>query len=362
MNVMEKSQTLFTLTTCSSVTIGFVASFLIGLLLVLSKRFHGSLSMDLPGGIQKFHTVPTPRVGGIPIVLSLLLVWGKSSLEIREILTPILLAGMPAFLFGITEDLTKKVGVLQRLLATMASGLLAWWITEYSISRLDILGVDYLLKFTFISVLVTSFAVGGIANAINIIDGFNGLSTFTCTVAFVGAAVIAYQVGDTNLSIVCVLLSACVWGLFWVNWPFGKIFLGDGGAYFLGFALAWVSILLIERNNSVSAFSALLICILPITEVIYSMCRRWLYKKNIAEPDRQHLHSLLNSNYIEKKFQKYSTLTKNSIVGLAIGLMNVPPVVLASINYKSTMHCIVNIILMVIFYAYTYEKIKKIKK
>jgi hypothetical protein len=65
-----------------------------------------------------------------------------SKAEIQTILAPILFSGMPAFLFGLAEDLTKQVGVVQRLLATIASGLLAWWITDYSLSRLDIWGVD----------------------------------------------------------------------------------------------------------------------------------------------------------------------------------------------------------------------------
>jgi len=57
---------------------------------------------------------------------------------------------------------------MQRLLATMASGLLAWWITDYSLTRVDIWGADWLLSFTLLSVIFTAFAVGGVANTINI--------------------------------------------------------------------------------------------------------------------------------------------------------------------------------------------------
>ena len=153
MQVLEAFQALTALADIVPVSIAFASSFLIGLLLVLTKRWHGMLSMDYTDGIQKFHTVPTPRIGGIPIVLGLVLVWGKSSHQMRELLTPILLAGMPAFLFGMAEDLTKKVGVLQRLLATMVSGFLAWWMTDYSLSRLDIWGVDALMQFMIEAIL-----------------------------------------------------------------------------------------------------------------------------------------------------------------------------------------------------------------
>lgn len=356
MQVHEALQAFTRLSDIGTVGIGFAASFLIGLLLVLTKRWHGTLSMDLTVGIQKFHTVPTPRIGGIPIVLGLVLVWGKSSPQIKELLTPILLAGMPAFLFGLAEDLTKKVGVVQRLLATMASGFLAWWMTDYSLSRLDIFGVDALMQFTLISVLMTSFAVGGVANAINIIDGFNGLSTLTCTIAFTGFALIAYQVGDVHLVLTCLILAACVWGFFWINWPFGKMFLGDGGAYFVGFALSWVAVLLIERNHSVSAFAALLICILPITEVLFSIFRRRVRKQHPGQPDRLHFHSIIHNRYITRWLSNWSALAKNSLVGILVGLMSLLAVVSASNFFESTLLCLGSAIFLALGYVTVYAR------
>lgn len=124
------------------------------------------------------------------------------------------------------------------------------------------------------SVVLTAFAVGGVANSINIIDGFNGLASTASTLAFIGYALLAWQVGDAELVGVALVLAACVWGFFWVNWPLGKIFLGDGGSYFVGFSLAWVAVMLIERNPSVSAFAALLVCAHPVIEVLFSIFRR----------------------------------------------------------------------------------------
>lgn len=358
MHILEALQALAltTLSDIGTVGTGFVASFFIGFLLVLTKRWHGSLTMDFTEGIQKFHSSPTPRIGGIPILLGLVLVWGKSSPDIKELLTPILLAGMPAFLFGIAEDLTKKVGVTERLLATMASGFFAWWMTDYSLSRLDIWGFDALMQFTLISVLFTSFAIGGVANAINIIDGFNGLSTLTCTFAFIGFALIAFQVGDLNLALVCLILAACVCGFFWVNWPFGKMFLGDGGAYFVGFALAWVAVLLIERNQSVSAFAAFLICILPITEVLFSIFRRKIRKEHPGKPDRLHFHSMLQRRYISRWLRHWPNLAKNSFVGILIGMMSLLAVILANEFFRSTILCFGSAFLLALAYVAMYAR------
>lgn len=335
---------------------GLAASFAMCLLVVLTKRWHGGFTMDSSIGIQKFHIVPTPRIGGVPIVLGLIVAWGKAPAEVKQLLTPILFAGMPAFLFGVAEDITKRVGVMSRLLATMASGLLAWWITGYSLTRVDIWGVDWLLSFTLVSVIFTAFAVGGLANSINIIDGFNGLASTASTLAFIGFALIAWQVGDTSLASAALLLAACVWGFFWVNWPLGKIFLGDGGAYFIGFSLAWVAVILIERNPNVSAFAALLVCVHPVTEVLFSIYRRRIKQLHPGHPDRLHFHSLVQQRYVRRWFARLSGDARNSVTGLLIGAMSFTAVVMASLVYANLTMSVVAFVCMALGYVTLYVR------
>jgi UDP-N-acetylmuramyl pentapeptide phosphotransferase/UDP-N-acetylglucosamine-1-phosphate transferase len=356
MNLLDATFALFKMPELTTAVAAFLASFLLCIAVVFTKPWHGAFSMDTTDGIQKFHSAPTPRIGGIPIVFALVMAWGKSSDEIQTLLAPILFAGMPAFLFGIAEDLTKQIGVVQRLLATMASGFLAWWITDYSLSRLDIWGVDLLMQFTLFSVMFTAFAVGGVANAVNIIDGFNGYASLTCTIAFFGFALIAFQVGDQNLALVSFILAASVWGFFWVNWPFGKLFLGDGGAYFQGFALAWIAVLLIERNPSVSAFSALVICVLPITEVLFSIFRRKVRNEHPGKPDRLHFHSLVHRRYMCRWFVKWPSLARNSLVGILMGLMSLVSAFLANLIYDNTLHCVITSSLFVLGYVAVFAR------
>lgn len=268
-------------------------------------------------------------------MLGLIVSWGKAPIDIQHMLTPILFAGMPAFIFGALEDITKRVGAMQRLFATMASGVLAWWITDYSLTRVDIWGVDWVLGFTLVSVVFTAFAVGGVANSINIIDGFNGLASTASTLAFVGYALLAWQVGDTQLAGVSLVLAACVWGFFWVNWSLGKIFLGDGDSYFIGFSLAWVAVMLIERNTSVSAFAALLVCARPVTELLFSIYLRKIKKMNPGHPDRLHFHSLVKQRYVRRWFPNASADIRNSITGVLVGFMTLTAIVLASTTQAS---------------------------
>jgi UDP-N-acetylmuramyl pentapeptide phosphotransferase/UDP-N-acetylglucosamine-1-phosphate transferase len=261
----------------------------------------------------------------------------------------------------LAEDITKKVSVLQRLLATMASGCLAWWLTDYSLTRVDVWGVDYLLTFTVISVFFTSFAVGGVANSINIIDGFNGLASTTTTLAFASFALIAYQVGDAQLAAISVVLAACVWGFFWVNWPYGKIFLGDGGSYFLGFSLSWVAVMLIERNPQISAFAALLICVHPVTEVLFSIYRRKLKELHPGHPDRMHFHSLIKQRYVRRWFSTVSSDGRNSITGLLVGFMTLTAGVLANFVYQSVLMSSITLFLLMMGYVSVYARMVRYK-
>jgi UDP-N-acetylmuramyl pentapeptide phosphotransferase/UDP-N-acetylglucosamine-1-phosphate transferase len=356
MNTLNALQGVFQSPALHAAAWGFASTFALCVLMVITKRWHGALTMDFTDGVQKFHTAPTPRVGGIPIVLGLVVAWGKAPPDMQAMLTPILFAGLPAFIFGVAEDITKRVGVMQRLLATMASGLLAWWITDYSLSRVDIWGVDWLLSFTIVSVMFTAFSVGGVANSINIIDGFNGLASTMSTLAFVGYAVIAWQVGDNTLAGVSLVLGACVWGFFWVNWPFGKLFLGDGGSYFIGFALAWVALLLIERNPSVSAFAALMMCVHPVTEVLFSIYRRKIRKEHPGMPDRLHFHSLVKRRYVARWFGQYSNAVRNSITGALIGLMTVIAVIMASLSHNSGLLAALFFVVLCLGYVTIYAR------
>ncbi len=361
LSFIQALQDIFSSAVLETAAWGGVTCFLVSVLIVLTKKLHGSATMDLSHGIQKFHTIPTPRVGGLPIVIGLSVAWLNSTPEVKHILTPILIAGLPAFLFGLAEDITKRVGVLVRLLATMASGFLAWWLTDYSLSRVDVWGIDWLLKYTLISVVFTSFAVGGVANAINIIDGFNGLASTMATLAFVGFAVIAWGVGDTTLASVAIILAACVWGFFWVNWPLGKLFLGDGGSYFVGFALAWVSVLLIERNASVTPFAALLVCIHPVSEVLLSIFRRKLKKMNPGNPDRLHFHSIVKQRYIRRWFGGLSLELRNSITGVLVGFMTLVAILIASSVNQNTLLSLLAVIALAMWYVAIYARMVRFR-
>lgn len=288
---------------------GFV-SFLVSLLIVQSQKWHGWMSNDHDlGGVQKVHALAVPRIGGLAIVSGVLfgilihVALFPHALPAARLGAILLLAacGAPAFLAGMVEDLTKRVSVRIRLLATFASAMLASAVLGATVTDLDIWGLDNLLQVTPIAVLVTALVVGGGANAVNIIDGFNGLASSVIVIMSLAIAVIAFQHHDALVATVGVLGAGSAVGFLLVNFPRGKLFLGDGGAYFLGFWVAEAAVLLLVRNASVNAWQVLSICAYPVIEVLFSMYRRRIIQQvSPGAPDRLHLHTLVYRRVVRK--------------------------------------------------------------
>lgn len=278
--------------------VAFAVSFGVTLLVVQSAKAHGHLSMDLDtSGPQKFHARPVPRIGGVGIVSALVVAtgvtwWARPG--VSSAATLLLVCGVPAFAAGLIEDLTKRVSPGKRLLATAVSAALAAALLDAIIRRTDIPGLDWLVAFTAGGVLVTIFAVAGIANSVNIIDGFNGLASMCVVLMLASLAYVGVQVGDEVVTMLALAGVGAVLGFFLWNFPAGLVFLGDGGAYFLGFYVAEVAILLLVRNPQVSPLFPLLVCIYPVFETLFSIYRRrFLRQVPPSMPDGIHLHSLI---------------------------------------------------------------------
>jgi UDP-N-acetylmuramyl pentapeptide phosphotransferase/UDP-N-acetylglucosamine-1-phosphate transferase len=142
--------------------------------------------------------------------------------------------------------------------------------------------------------ILTVVAVAGIANSVNIIDGFNGLASMCVVIMLAALAYVAFQVGDPLVGALALAGVGAVLGFFVWNFPAGLIFLGDGGAYFLGFFVAEVALLLLVRNPDVSPLFPLLVCIYPVFETLFSIYRRkFLRAVPPSMPDGIHLHSLI---------------------------------------------------------------------
>lgn len=275
-------------------------------LLIYSERFHARFSHDTIGsGPQKFHATPTPRIGGMAIAFglvgSVLLLGSFAGIRPTAVygISLLALAAVPSFAGGLAEDLTKRVGILARLMLTFSAALIAALVFGAVIERSGIMLVDHLLQWPVFAIAFTVFAVGGVANAINIIDGYNGLAGGYAILVLGALAWVSAQVGDQLLLISSLAMFGALIGFLIWNYPRGKIFMGDGGAYLVGFWLAELSILLVLRNTDVSAWFPVVLLIYPIAETSVSVYRKKVVRgMSPGQPDRLHLHMLIHQRLV----------------------------------------------------------------
>jgi UDP-N-acetylmuramyl pentapeptide phosphotransferase/UDP-N-acetylglucosamine-1-phosphate transferase len=292
--------------------IALTVSFALCILSIATVRWHGRYSLDADiTGIQKVHTKRVPRTGGLALCGGVLAVacYGAFDAEApgavgdaRDTIFKLLAAAMPAFVAGIAEDLTKVVPPRTRFVAILASAGLAIWLLGASLPRFDIWGLDGLLGIFPVSIALTVFAVAGVTNSINIIDGFHGVAGMASIIILGGMGAVAWQAGDMLIVQVSVTVIGATAGFLLLNYPSGRLFMGDGGAYFIGFLAAETAVLTMVRNPAVNAWQILAIYAYPVIEVVFSIYRRKIiYGVMAGAPDRLHLHSLFYRRYARQK-------------------------------------------------------------
>jgi len=282
----------------SALVIAFILSLVTTLLVVRYSHLHEHMTADHDmDGVQKFHSTPVPRVGGFGLVVGLVGALGFRYIQNQDVGgfgLMLLVSAIPAFGFGFIEDVTKRVGVKVRLLATAASAAMAGYLLGAWLSSLQILGVDDLMaSFPLFAIVVTCFAVAGVANAFNIIDGYNGLSGMVGVIILGGIAYVGFQLHDFEIMIAAFVMIGAILGFLVLNYPRGLIFLGDGGAYLIGFWVAELSVLLTARHAEVSKWFPLLLCCYPIFETLFTIYRRVVRKMHPGMPDAAHLHQMI---------------------------------------------------------------------
>jgi len=345
----------------------FISSFIVTVLIIRFKHLHGEFSGDNDIlGPQKFHVDSVPRIGGIAVAVGILaaVLTSIDSSEAFSLKVILLLCSIPVFAIGLTEDITKKIGVKTRLLFASLAALLAVHYLGASITHLDIPGVDYLLSLPIIAIVFTVFAITGLANAYNIIDGFNGLSSMVGVITLLGLAYVSYGLQDSTLLNLSLIMVASILGFFFWNYPKGLIFLGDGGAYLIGFWVAVISILLVVRHPGISPWFALLINAYPVLETLFTIYRRKIHQgKSPAFADGIHFHTLIYRRILRPKITrtKLDFLNANARTAPYLWLLSVMAVVPALLFPESTQTLIFFILIFTVTYLWLYTKIVRFK-
>lgn len=349
--------------------LSFIASALVCFLLVRYEHLHTRYSGDHDlSGVQKFHVHIAPRIGGIAVLIGIF--FGLSSRlwidqAVWKLAMWVLISALPAFGAGLIEDFTKTVSVRIRLLATFCSALIAGFILDAWIVNVQIPGLDWLLSIPVIAIAFTCFAVAGLSNAFNLIDGYNGLVSGVGIIILLAFAYVGFSVHD-YLIMACsfAAIGALAGFLLW-NYPRGLLFLGDGGAYLLGFWIAELSILLVTRNPQVSKWFPVLVCIYPIFETLFTIYRRLVLKKvSAGNPDSVHLHQIIFRRLVRwsvgTQVAQQITL-RNSLTSIYLWLLCALAVVPAALFWRY--HWVLKgfVLLFAISYVLLYRMLVKFK-
>lgn len=352
----------------SSFIVSFITSLLITLLVIKFNHLHEHITSDNQlSGVQKFHSIPIPRIGGISILIGVLISLTIRRFQNYEVGTyglTLLGVALPAFIAGFTEDLTKKVSISARLLATIISALLAGYMQGAWLQSLQIIGLDNLMsEYPGLSVIITCLAVAGVANSFNIIDGYNGLSASVGVIILAGLAYVAFQLGDYEIMTAAFVMIGALLGFLIWNYPLGLIFLGDGGAYLLGFWIAELSVLLAKRHFEISKWFFLLLCFYPVFETLFTIYRRIILNgSSPGMPDAAHLHHIIYKRLVRWAIGSDSPADKvmrNSLTSPYLWVLTSMTVIPAVLLWRNPVALQFFIGLFAVTYIILYRKLVK---
>ena len=311
-------------------------------------------------GVQKFHHLPTPHIGGLAVFLSFAI--GCFLLpDLQAILLPLLLVSAPVFIIGLIEDFSAKISPLWRLIFIFVSLSVSFFYLHIGVSSLGFVWTDALLSYPLIGLAFTLLVVGGAVNALNVIDGYNGLMSGYAILASLAMAFVAYQLGDDVIVQLNLLLVGAMLGFFLLNFPLGKIFMGDGGAYFIGFMFSMIGLVFVSRHDTLSNWFVLALLMYPMYELLFSIYRKKVINGTLAsEPDAYHLHMLIHKLVVTKNPQADKTLnnSKTSPFLWGLSLFSIIP---ALFWYDNKLALIVWACVFMVVYTLVYRRIADFK-
>ena len=259
-------------------------------------------AIDIPRDNRRMHKKPIPRIGGLAIFLSFMTTCLLFCNIDHELMT-VLCGSMLMVMLGVLDDIyslnpwLKLIWQLGVALATVLSGI--------TIDQINIGG-----KFVDLgiwSIPITMFWIAGLTNAINIIDGLDGLSCGVSTISSISILfVIVIQGGDYTSALITLILIGSCFGFLPFNKNPAKIFMGDTGALFLGYTLAVISVEgMFKAHTLISLVVPLIIFALPLTDTTIAIIRRLLAGKSPFSADRGHLHhKLVDMGFTQKESVK----------------------------------------------------------
>ena len=270
------------------------------------KQLHGVYN-----AVQKIHDGNTPRLGGLIFYIILFLIVYTVNFQGADLLQQIVLALIPTVVVTVIEDLFNNIQPKARLYSIFMSSALLLFITNTSNPVINIPIVmeffqDYPLVLSFLLIVCLT----GLANGFNLIDGTNGLLYFTFLSILISMLMIASAIDSQSFININILLICLTSISILFNYPMGKIFAGDLGAYCLGLLVGFTTIALFSENPSLITWYTLLILFYPVFELVFTVLRRLKAGKPMMQADTLHLHQIIHRILS----QRFSSQVANNLI------------------------------------------------
>jgi UDP-N-acetylmuramyl pentapeptide phosphotransferase/UDP-N-acetylglucosamine-1-phosphate transferase len=309
------------------------------------KKIYKKFGLKVYTAIQRIHLAETPRLGGL-IIISVLSLYAYLHAEpqVADILKLCLWSMLPLVIVALKEDLFQDVRPALRLAALLSSGTI--FVTYFSgpYPNFDGTFLDLFFRHPIALFFFYPLALSALANGSNLIDGVNGLCGMIFLSILGSLLFLAYQVSDNTIMMVILIIMMLIGAFLCFNYPSGKIFLGDLGAYVLAFLTGMITIMFLGRHINLSPWFAVLILIYPMTEVAFSISRRLYRNKPVFAPDIKHLH--IKIFYFLRRIRETKRLA-NPTVTLLLAILWMYPLILTPWASKKP-----SLILLFIFFFF----------
>lgn len=288
---------------------------------------------------RKLHNKPTPRLGGVSIFVSLFLTslfclsayWTyRNDLAATFTLLGILSGGTIIFFLGLLDDIEPLPAKVKLLIQVLAATV-AWFLgikilylanplyhADFYFFKLSI--GDQIVHFSLIvSYLLTLAWIVVITNAVNLVDGMDGLATGVSIVSAIAiwAVSVDYRINQPGGALMAATLAGALLGFLRWNFNPARIFLGDSGAYLTGFILSALAISCLTKKIAIAVIAPVFVLIFafPICDTLFAIIRRTLNKKSILEPDSEHLHHRILAFGFSQKIVSYLLYFISALLG-----------------------------------------------
>ena len=299
--------------------------------------------------IQRTHNDFTPRIGGL-IIFLIFYVYSFSNKKFFEIDLIVFLNGLLIIIVGTKEDLFANVSANIRFSVILLTSVFVILFTEH-LPVINIPFIEKIFENKFISIIFFSLCLTVIANGVNIIDGLNGHAILSIIFSLLSLIYLNYLIMETDFYLISFLIFIIVF--FFLNFPFGKIFLGDAGAYWLGWFLAIYVINFFAANSEINSWYAVIIFFYPAMEVLFSFSRKIILGRSPFKPDLDHIHL--------KMYHLIKHRHANPLATLFLMPLSIFPPIYIYIIHNYNVSIILIIFLQMVIYLSYFKFLPKVK-